>query len=87
MRNIDVPSSILIDMTTYAHVSSATIQTNKDKVLIPNSKNVGSICKPLTKGKCLTTQTKSTVAMTKILEGSNEARDNLLAARHRISNA
>ena len=30
--------------------------------------------------------TKSMVVMTRILEGSNEARDNLLAARHRINN-
>lgn len=41
----------------------------------------------MTKGECLTAQAKSMVAMTRILEGSSEARNNLLVARHINSNA
>lgn len=41
----------------------------------------------MTKGKRLMSQAKSMVAITRILEVSSEAKDNLLVARHRISHA
>ena len=45
---------------------------------------MGGGSKPLTKGGA---QVNIMVAMTRILEGSSEARNNLLVARHWISNA
>lgn len=50
-----------------------------------NLENVGNDSKHLSKGKCLMAQAKTMVAMTRMLEGSSEARDNLLAPKHRNS--
>lgn len=41
----------------------------------------------MTKRDYLTAQAKSMVAMTRILEGSSETRDNLLAARQGLAKA
>lgn len=86
-RTGDIPSSISMDMTLSAHVTSMTVQTNNDKVFSVNSNNVGSSCKLLTNGDCLMAQAKNMIAMPKVVEGFNETRKNLLPARHRISSA
>lgn len=72
----NIPSPISTETTPFAHVTSTTTQTNKDKVMSANFENVGGSCKPSIKGKCLIAQTNSMVAMTRKLEGSSEAKDN-----------
>lgn len=53
-----------------------------------NLEDLDSGSKPLTNlRECLMTQVKSMVAMTMILKGSSEAKDNLLTSRHSINNA
>lgn len=56
-----------------------------EKVTSVNLENVGDGSKHLSKGKWLMAQAKTMVAMTRMLEGLSEARDNLLAPKHRNS--
>lgn len=63
---------------------ATTSQKWKEKKPDAISENVGGGSEPLTKGGA---QVNIMVAMTRILESSSEARDNLLVARHWISNA
>lgn len=78
-RICGIPSPILTEMTT----STTTIE----KVPSANLENVGGGSKPLSKGKCLTAEAKGMMAMTMILEGFSEARDNLLVVRLMINHA
>lgn len=78
-----------ISTTTIASASFIGMTTHGEKESVPSAHSdiVEGGSKQLTKGECLTAQARSMMAMTKILGDSSEARDNLLAARHRISHA
>ena len=86
-RNSDVPCQVSMDTTASTPLAGTSTHTKKEKILSANSGTLGSAFKPLTKCECLMAQQKHMVAITRILEGSSEARGNLLVARHRIGHA
>lgn len=80
----DVPSPIFINTMESEPVSQSSVHTTHNKVPSANSDTIGmskaTITKVLSKGECLGAQTKTMLAMTRIIEGSSEARGNSMAA-------
>lgn len=72
-------------------MTESTICTLQDKVLSVildmASPPTTAVTKVLNKGECLEAQAKSMLAISRILEGSSEVRDNLLVARYKIFHA
>ena len=81
-KTSDIPSLVSTNTTTSTNNMAIT-----NKAPSASLDCIGGGSKPLTKGECLTAQAKSMVAITRILEGSSEARNNLLVAKHMNSNA
>lgn len=81
-KTSDIPSLVSTNTTTSTNNMATT-----NKAPSASLDYIGGGSKPLTKGECLTAQAKSMVAITRILEGSSEARNNLLVAKHMNSNA